>query len=111
MLVVICASRAPAGPLPVVMVGGLRRFFQLAVHLVEQLLGFRRVPAEIPLVGLLGLSDLLVGLRREPLRGGEIRVLVAADVVDRRARQCDRHRQSECSRAKQHFSKHGDLMV
>src|SRR6516225_8449406 len=39
-----------------VMVGGLGGFLQLAVDLVEQFLGLRRVSTHVPLIGLLGLG-------------------------------------------------------
>src|SRR5579862_9153262 len=52
----------------------LRGEFEFGVRLIKQLLGLRRMPAQIPLVGLLRRGDLIEGLVAEALRGSQVRV-------------------------------------
>ena len=65
------------------LVRGERRFLELGVHLIEELLRLLRVPLHVPLVGVLRRHDLLEGLLREPLGRREVRVLPGADVLRR----------------------------
>src|SRR5262249_8809299 len=76
--------RAPTERL-LVLVGGLGGGLELGVHLLEELLGLLRVPAEIVLVGLLRGDALVVRLGDELLRGGEVGVLLGAHVHGRAA--------------------------
>jgi hypothetical protein len=87
-----------------------RGFFELAIHLIEQLLGLGGVTAHVKFIGALRRGDFLVRLRREPLRGGEIRMASATDVVHGWGSDChgDGTKQSG---AEEQFPDHGDLQM
>ncbi len=63
--------------LPVIPVGSDRRCFQLAICLVQQVLGALRMAIQVPLVCLLCGDDSLIRLLAKPLRGGQIGVTPA----------------------------------
>src|SRR4029077_1847047 len=65
----------------VIRVGGFRGCLEFAIDLIEQVLGFLRVSAQVKLVGLLRGDDLFKRLRRQALRRREVGMVVAADVV------------------------------
>ena len=66
-----------------ILVRGLGGELQFLIHLIEQVLGLRSVPVHVPLVRLLRRSDLLPSLLWKSLRRRQIRMLLAADILDR----------------------------
>src|SRR5580700_10140864 len=58
----------------------LRREFQLAVHLIEQVLRFLSVTCHVKFIGLLRRLNLIEGLQAEPLSSGEIGVARTRDI-------------------------------
>src|SRR5947209_527422 len=65
----------------VVRVGSFGCFLEFAIGLLEQILGFLSVSAQIEFVGLLCRYDLLERLRGQPLGRGDIGVSCRTDIV------------------------------
>lgn len=66
-----------------VLVCRFRREFQLPIRLVEQVLRVRGMSLHVPFIGLLRSRDLVIGLFRQPLCRGNVRMLIGINIFGR----------------------------
>jgi len=73
-----------------ILVGCFGCGFQLAVRLIEQVLGVSGMATQVPLIRLLRSDDLVIGLLRQPLGRSNVRMPIRVHILCRRM-LCDRH--------------------
>ena len=67
----------------VILIRGSRSLFEFPAGLVEQLLGFRGMSIQVPLIGALSRLDFFKGLVAQALRGSQVGVSFRTDVFGR----------------------------
>lgn len=85
-----------------VVIRSLRGGFQLAVGLVQKILGFRGMAFHVPLIGLLGGNNLVVRLVGEALCRGQVGMSRRISVVRRRTL---RDGDPEVADSREHFAR------